>query len=108
MNVQLATRASYLRWVAVGIFDLSSALNYLDRQLLAAVAPTLKAEFHLNNAQYGQVLSVFSTVYALVAPFAGWFVDWAGLTLGTIIAVTVWSVAGPLTVPAVRVVAIFV
>ncbi|MDT9126989.1 MFS transporter, partial [Escherichia coli] len=61
------------------------------------VAPTLKAEFHLNNAQYGQVLSVFSTIYALVAPFAGWFVDWAGLTLGTIIAVTVWSLAGSLT-----------
>jgi len=97
MSVPVATRASYLRWVAVGIFDLSSALNYLDRQLLAAVAPTLKAEFHLNNAQYGQVLSVFSTVYALVAPFAGWFVDWAGLTLGTIIAVTVWSLAGSLT-----------
>jgi len=97
MNVQAAERASYLRWVAVGIFDLSAALNYLDRQLLAAVAPSLKAEFHLNNEQYGQVISVFSTVYALVAPFAGWFVDWAGLTLGTIIAVTVWSMAGSLT-----------
>jgi ACS family hexuronate transporter-like MFS transporter len=91
------TASAYLRWIAVGIFDLSSALNYLDRQLLAAVAPTLKAEFHLNNAEYGQILSVFSTVYALVAPFAGWFVDWAGLTLGTIIAVSVWSLAGSLT-----------
>ena len=88
---------AYLRWVAVCIFDLSSALNYLDRQLLAAVAPTLKVEFHLNNAQYGQILSVFSTVYALVAPFAGWFVDWAGLTFGTIVAVSVWSLAGSLT-----------
>ena len=27
------------RWVAIGIFILSSSLNYLDRQLLAALAP---------------------------------------------------------------------
>jgi MFS transporter, ACS family, hexuronate transporter len=88
---------SALRWLAVGVFILSTALNYLDRQLLAAVAPTLKSEFHLNNAQYGQVQSVFSLAYALVAPFAGWFVDFAGLTLGAGIAVAVWSLAGAAT-----------
>ncbi|HEY6342355.1 MAG TPA: MFS transporter [Bryobacteraceae bacterium] len=86
-----------MRWLAVGVFILSTSLNYLDRQLLAAVAPTLKSEFHLNNAQYGQVQSIFSLAYALVAPFAGWFVDFAGLTLGTGIAVTIWSLAGAAT-----------
>jgi len=86
-----------LRWLAIGIFLLSSSLNYLDRQLLAAIAPTLKLEFHLNNAQYGQIQSVFFIVYALVAPFAGWFIDAAGLTLGSSIAVTVWSLAGAAT-----------
>lgn len=88
---------SYLRWLAVGVFLLSSSLNYLDRQLLAALAPTLKLEFHLNNAQYGQIQSVFFIVYALIAPFAGWFIDAAGLTLGATIAVTVWSLAGAAT-----------
>lgn len=86
-----------LRWVAICIFVLSSSLNFLDRQLLAALAPTLREEFHLSNAEYGQILSVFSIVYAAVAPFAGWFVDRVGLTLGTGIAVTVWSLAGAST-----------
>ena len=86
-----------LRWIAIGVFLLSSSLNYLDRQLLAALAPTLKVDFHLNNAQYGQIQSVFFVVYALIAPFAGWFIDFAGLNLGASIAVTVWSFAGAAT-----------
>ena len=88
---------SSLRWVAIFIFIFSSMLNYLDRQLLAAVAPSLRSEFHLSNHQYGQILSVFSIVYALVAPAAGWFIDRAGLNAGVTVAVLVWSVAGAST-----------
>ena len=86
-----------LRWIAAGTFILSSSLNYLDRQLLAALAPTLKQEFHLNNAQYGQIQSVFFFVYAFIAPLAGWFVDKVGLNLGATIAVAAWSLAGSAT-----------
>lgn len=86
-----------LRWVAIFIFVFSSTLNYLDRQLLAAVAPSLRAEFHLNNHQYGQILSVFSIVYAVIAPAAGWFIDRVGLNAGVSIAVLVWSIAGAST-----------
>ncbi len=38
----------------MGVGWLSFALNFLDRQLLAAVAPSLKAELSLAKAQYGQ------------------------------------------------------
>jgi MFS transporter, ACS family, hexuronate transporter len=86
-----------LRWVAVGVFVLSSSLNYLDRQLLAALAPTLRGEFQWTNQQYGLVVSAFAIVYALVAPAAGWFIDRVGLNLGATIAVAVWSLAGSLT-----------
>src|SRR5262252_8064622 len=88
---------SRLRWLAIGVFILSTSLNYLDRQLLAALAPTLKSEFHLNNAEYGQIQSVFAIAYAAVAPFSGWFVDLAGLSIGTSIAVAVWSLASAST-----------
>jgi ACS family hexuronate transporter-like MFS transporter len=88
---------SRLRWAAVGVFVLSTSLNYLDRQLLAAVAPTLRSEFHLNYAQYGQIQSVFNLAYSIIAPFAGWLVDYVGLSLGASIAVAVWSLAGAAT-----------
>ena len=86
-----------LRWLAVGMIVLSSTINYLDRQLLAAVAPALQAEFHLSNADYGSVQSVFSLAYALVAPVAGIFVDRVGLNAGVSAAVMVWSVASVAT-----------
>lgn len=88
---------SSLRWLVIGIFVLSTSLNYLDRQLVAALAPTLKTEFQLNNADYGRLQSAFFIVYAVMAPFAGWFVDRVGLNLGTSIAVTVWSLASAAT-----------
>jgi MFS transporter, ACS family, hexuronate transporter len=86
-----------LRWIAVGVFVLSSSLNYLDRQLLAALAPTVRGEFQLTNEQYGLVISSFAMVYAVVAPAAGWFIDRVGLNLGAGIAVALWSLAGSAT-----------
>ena len=89
--------ASRLRWLVLSVFVLSTALNYLDRLLLAALAPTLKSEFHLSNAQYGGVISVFSIVYALTAPVAGWFIDRVGLNAGITVSMAVWSLAGMAT-----------
>ncbi|MCL4853185.1 MAG: MFS transporter [Bryobacteraceae bacterium] len=83
-----------IRWVVLGVFVLSSALNYLDRQILAQLAPVLKAEFHLSNQDFGFVLSAFSILYAACAPFAGLFVDRAGLNRAASIAVATWSLAG--------------
>jgi ACS family hexuronate transporter-like MFS transporter len=86
-----------LRWLAIGVFVLSSTLNYLDRQLLAALAPTIMSEFRLSNFQYGQIHSVFSIVYALMAPLAGAFVDRVGLNVGMSVSVLLWSLAGVAT-----------
>jgi MFS transporter, ACS family, hexuronate transporter len=86
-----------LRWVAVSVFAVSSLLNYLDRSLLPAVAPSLKAEFHLSNYEYGQILFVFSIVYSLVAPLAGMFIDRVGLNTAVCLAVLVWSIASAAT-----------
>jgi MFS transporter, ACS family, hexuronate transporter len=86
-----------LRWIAVSVFVLSSSLNYLDRQLLAALAPTVRGEFQLSNEQYGLVISSFSLVYAAIAPAAGWFIDRVGLNFGAGIAVALWSLAGSAT-----------
>jgi ACS family hexuronate transporter-like MFS transporter len=90
-------RGTILRWLAITIVVLSTAINYLDRQLLAAVAPALKSEFHLNNAGYGKIQSVFSIAYALMAPFAGMFIDRVGLNAGASAAVVVWSFASVAT-----------
>lgn len=83
-----------LRWFVLGVFVISSALNYLDRQLLPALAPALRAEFHLTHSDYGLILTAFSIPYALSAPMAGLFIDRVGLNRGISAAVGLWSLAG--------------
>ncbi len=85
------------RWAALSIFVLSSAINYLDRQTLATVAPLVRAEFHLSNAEYGLILTAFSIAYAASAPFAGMLIDRIGLNRAISLAIGVWSCAGIFT-----------
>ena len=71
----MITRSVAARWGAVAVFALSSTWNYLDRLVLSAAAPRIRAEFHLSNMDYGWLLSAFSLAYALASPALGWFLD---------------------------------
>ena len=82
------------RWALLGVFVLSTAINYLDRATLATVAPEVKREFGLPNEGYGWIANGFYVVYALAAPFAGMLVDRIGLHRAATLAVAVWSCAG--------------
>lgn len=82
------------RWFVLGVFVLSTAINYLDRQTLATLAPLVRAEYHLSNAEYGLILTAFSLTYMTAAPFAGMLIDRLGLNRAISAAVAVWSVAG--------------
>jgi len=86
--------ADRYRWWILTIFVLSSAINYLDRQSLATLAPLIRADFQLSREQYGWILGVFSITYAASAPFTGAIIDRIGLNRGISLAVSLWSAAG--------------
>ena len=86
--------AARYRWAVLAVFVLSTAINYLDRATLSALAPVLISEFHLSNAQYGWIGSAFSLTYAASAPFAGLLIDRIGLNRAIGFAVGLWSGAG--------------
>jgi ACS family hexuronate transporter-like MFS transporter len=81
------------RWLVLSVFVLSSTINYLDRQTLATLAPVLRAELRLSNAEYGWIVSAFSITYAACAPFAGLLIDRIGLYRGITLAIGMWSLA---------------
>ncbi len=85
------------RWIAIAIFILSTSLSFLDRQVLAALAPLLKQEFHLTNEGYGWVVAAFSLAYAAAAPGMGLLIDRLGLNRGVSVVVGLWSAAGVAT-----------
>lgn len=71
-----------------------NALNYVDRQVLSLLKPTLQAEFHWSDADYAHLGSAFQFAAAAALLFVGWFVDRLGVRLAYAVAVSLWSAAG--------------
>lgn len=64
----------YARRVMLLVFGLS-LFNYIDRQVLYAVFPLIKADLRLSDAELGFLASSFMIVYMCFAPFVGYFGD---------------------------------
>lgn len=82
-------------WVVAVTATLGMSVSYVDRQTLSAIAPSVTKTLHIDNTQYGWLLSAFSMAYLVGAPLAGIVVDRLGARRGFAVAVLVWSfVAG--------------
>jgi MFS family permease len=67
-------------------------LDYLDRQLLAAVLTPIKDELHLSDEQLGTLQSAFMWGYFLTSPIFGWLGDRVPRRWLVAAGVFVWSV----------------
>src|SRR5579864_2507621 len=72
---------------------LVSTISYVDRNTIALLAPTILADTHLNNEQYGYIILVFSLVYMCANPLWGWTLDRIGVRMGMLVSVSLWTVA---------------
>jgi MFS transporter, ACS family, hexuronate transporter len=97
--VQAPTGAVSSRAVVllIGFLLASTTINWIDRQVLSVLAPVLRDEFRLTNADYAAILNAFMITYAVAMPAAGWALDRLGTARGLSIAVGWWSFAGMLT-----------
>lgn len=86
------TRRSLIILVALLLGQ--TTINFIDRQVVSVLAPTLRAEFHLSNGQYALILNAFMATYAVSYAFAGWVLDRLGVGRGLTLAVGWWSLAG--------------
>ena len=78
----------------VALLFVGNALNYVDRQVLALLKPTLQVEFHWSDRDYAHLGAAFQIAAAGALLFVGWFVDRLGVRLAYGIAVATWSMAG--------------
>ncbi|HWC74632.1 MAG TPA: MFS transporter [Gemmatimonadales bacterium] len=90
---QTPPRQSAYRWTICALLFVVTTSNYVDRQVLGILAPTLQRELHWSESQYGDVVSWFSFLYAVGFLGAGWWLDRVGVRRGFATAVVVWSVA---------------
>ena len=85
-------RIKNYRWTICGLLFFATTVNYLDRQVLSLLAPSLSKEFNWSNSDYANITAVFQFVYAISMLFAGRIIDKLGTKWGYILAISIWSI----------------
>ena len=86
-------RTGWIRWLICSLLFFATTLNYVDRQTIAILKPTLSGEFHWNEIDYANVVLCFQTAYAVGYITFGRVIDKLGARLGYSIAVFIWACA---------------
>ncbi|MDB5440755.1 MAG: transporter [Caulobacteraceae bacterium] len=88
-----AARMTRYRWVICGLLFAAMVINYVDRQTIAVLKPTLAKEFGWTDTQYADIVFWFQATYAGVYVLYGRLVDRIGARFGFGIAFAIWQVA---------------
>lgn len=80
-------------WIVVGLLLPVALLNYLDRQMLAAMKFSVMADIAdiATDANWGRMLGQFKWVYAIVSPIGGYIADRFSRRLTITGSLFVWS-----------------
>ncbi len=81
------------RWTICSLLFFATTINYLDRNILGVLAPTLQQEIGWTPVQYGYITTAFQAAYALGMIFFGWFIDRFGTKVGYALSIFGWSIA---------------
>jgi len=81
------------RWVICGMLFAATAINYIDRQILGVLKPTLQLEYGWTETAFANVVFWFQAAYAVGYLGFGKLIDRVGARLGYAAAVVVWTIA---------------
>lgn len=81
------------RWTVVVLLFFATTINYLDRQVIGLLKPTLEKNFSWSETDYGNIVMAFSAAYAIGLLGFGRIIDAIGTKKGYIISIIAWSIA---------------
>jgi ACS family hexuronate transporter-like MFS transporter len=91
-------RMGYVRWTICAMLFAATTINYMDRQVLALLKPTLMQSvanhgIGLTEETFGTVIAFFTLFYAIGQLAAGSFVDKVGTRIGYMVIMALWSLS---------------
>ena len=89
-----------LRWWVVVLLFFAAVLNYVDRQTLSALAPTIQKDLDMDEQDYANVVNIFLVAYTIAYLLSGRIADKMGTRKGMFVFVAWWSIANAFTAAA--------
>jgi ACS family hexuronate transporter-like MFS transporter len=86
-------RVGRVRWTICAMLFFATSINYIDRQVLAILKPTLEHSIGLTEIGYGYIVDAFQIAYGIGLLSAGRFIDRVGTRLGYALVMAVWSLS---------------
>ena len=80
-------------WLVVALLWFVALLNYLDRQMLSTMKPSMMADIHelISAENFGRLMAVFLWIYALMSPISGIIADRLNRKWMIVESLFVWS-----------------
>lgn len=91
------TRPPALRWLVALMLFLAAVLNYVDKNTLALLAPTIQGDLGLSDQAYANIQNAFQAAYTAALLGSGFLVDRFGARISMALFVAWWSVANACT-----------
>jgi ACS family hexuronate transporter-like MFS transporter len=88
------SKIKHLRWYICALLFFVTVVNYVDRQVLGALAPELKRTLGWTESEYSQIVIWFQIAYGAMFVVWGGVIDRIGVKLAFAIAIVIWSLAG--------------
>src|SRR5512138_869417 len=86
----LGERVGRFRWVICGLLFFATTVNYVDRQVVSLLGPTLSQTFGWTDLDYSYIVFNFSLAYALGLLVSGGIIDRLGTKTGYAVALIFW------------------
>jgi ACS family hexuronate transporter-like MFS transporter len=91
-------RLGHVRWTICAMLFVATSINYMDRQVLGLLKPTLMLSIAdhgigMTEVGYGYIMAAFQVAYAVGLLAAGRFVDKVGTRIGYMVIMGIWSLS---------------
>ena len=93
ISTQSQPTTGQVRWLICALLFFAASVNYMDRQVIGLLKPTLQLQFGWTEVGYSNIVLAFQFAYGAGLLFIGKLIDKLGTRKGFSLAVLVWSIA---------------
>jgi ACS family hexuronate transporter-like MFS transporter len=80
------------RWAICGLLFAANVFNYIDRQMIGVLKPTLQQDLAWSETDYAGIVLWFQAAYGISYLAFGHFIDKVGAKIGYALAFSIWTI----------------